>query len=272
MLNSISAPETGNPELWNQIWSQSDHENSNSEFWEWVSRESSSVRSVKIRSYIQKHLGSLNGIKTVEVGSGLGVYSFIFARLGADVTLIDYSPLALEAAKKCFKAHNLKATFVLQDALNLNPALYGQYDVAMSFGTVEHFKYPERLQIMKAHTDLIHTGGIVVMSAPNSFFFPHEFLKSYLQRRNKWQLGYEDAFTHHEFSKVARTLNLKHTQIVGSAFLSDFQRYLRIYRSTSLFQKFLGKTSSTESIRQDRPSLFDDVFGADLVLLGMKNE
>ncbi len=262
---------TSHPELWNQVWSGSDHGNCNSEFWDWVNRESVSIRSAKIQDYIQQHLGSLKGIKTVEIGSGLGVYSFLFARLGADVTLLDYSHQALNLAKTCFEANNLSATFLFQDALNLDPTLYGQYDIAMSFGTVEHFKYPDRLQMIKAHVDLIRDGGIVAVSAPNRLFFPHEFLKMYLQWKKKWQLGYEGAFSRHEFFNVGRTLKLKHLRVIGSAFLSDFQRYLQIYRSTAFFQKFLGPTSS-EPMRRDRASRLDDVLGADIVLLGMKDK
>ncbi len=261
--------ETSNPELWNGVWSQSSYGNSDCEFRHWVNRELISVRSAKIRDYIQKHVGSLKGLKTIEIGSGPGVYSFIFAGLGANVTLLDYSNLALDLAREWFEANNLDATFLLQDALNLDPALQCQYDIAMSFGTAEHFRYPERFKIIQAHVDLVRIGGMIVVSTPNRLFFPHEFLKLYLQCRNKWRLGYEGAFTRGEFFKIARTLQLKHSQIIGSSFLSDFRRYLLIYRSTALIQKFLGLASSTKSI-SERSSLFDDLFGADLVLLGIK--
>lgn len=261
--------ETSNPELWNQIWSGSNQEEHDHDFWNWVRRESASVRNNKIRKFISDYVGDLKGLKVIEVGSGLGVYSFLFARLGADVTLMDYSEQALDLARKLFEENSLRAKFLLQDALKLNPVLYNQYDVAMSFGTVEHFKYPERLKIMETHVQLVRPGGAVVVSAPNLFFFPHEILKAYLQWQNKWGLGYEKAFHHGEFLKVARILRLKHSKIIGSAFLSDIQRYLRIYRSTSLIQKFLGLAPSTKSI-QERSCWLDDLLGADLVLLGVK--
>ncbi len=263
--------EISNPQLWNQVWSRSNQKEYECDFWEWVNRESASVRNRKIQSYLRTYLGSLQGLKTIEVGSGPGVYSFIFARLGAEVTLLDYSDEALNLARKRFEENSLPAKFLFEDALKLNPALHGQYDIAMSFGTVEHFKYPERLQIIEAHVNLARKGGAVIVSAPNRLFFPHEFLKMYLQGKNKWQLGYERAFNRSEFFRVSRTLGLKHPQIIGSAFLSDFQRYLKVYRSTRLIQKLISPVLSTEPI-PERPSLFDDFLGADLVLLGIKNQ
>lgn len=263
--------ETSNPKLWNQVWSRSDQENYDRDFWDWVYRESSSVRNEKIKKYLTNNLGDFRGLKFIEVGSGPGVYSFLFARLGADVTLMDYSERALDLARKHFEENSLNAKYLLQDALELNPILYDQYDVAMSFGTVEHFKYPERLKMVDAHVKLIHEGGIVIVSAPNLFFFPHEFLKAYLKAQKKWYLGYEGAFDQGEFFKVAKMLNLRNSKVIGSAFISDFQRYLRIYRATSLIQKFLGPARSTKPIRDCSCSL-DDLLGADLVLLGIKGK
>jgi len=259
--------ETSNPDLWNQVWSQSSHEDS--EFWEWVECESNGVRGTKIQNYIRIHVGDLRGLKTIEVGSGLGIYSLIFARLGADVTLLDYSEQALSFASLCFQKNGLRAKFLLQNALELDSALYAQYDVAMSFGTVEHFRYPERLQMIETHVNLVRSGGVITISAPNKAFFPHEILKAYLQSQNKWKLGYEGAFSRAEFLKVSNTVNLNQIEVIGSAFLSDFQRYIRIYRSTNLAQKILGSVSSNLPILQ-RTSWLDNFFGSDLVLLGVK--
>lgn len=265
-MNQIQ--QTSSPGLWNQVWSKSSQEKS--EFWEWVERESKGIRGTKIQNYIRTHLGDLTGLKTIEVGSGLGIYSFIFASLGAEVTLLDYSEQALNCAKECFQQNNLKAKFLFQDALKLDTALFEQYDVAMSFGTVEHFRYPERLQMIEAHVNLIRDGGVIAVSAPNKAFFPHEILKAYLQNQNKWELGYEGAFSHTEFLRISNILNLSEPRVIGSAFLSDFRRYMQIYRSTNLIQKILGSNSSNSQVTE-LASWLDNFLGANLVLLGVKN-
>ena len=48
-------------------------------------------------------------------------------------------------------------------------------------------------------------------------------------------------------------------------------RYIQIYRSTHIFQKFFGSNSANSQIPQ-KSSWLDDYFGADLVLLGIKNK
>lgn len=78
----------------------------------------------------------------------------------------------------------------------------------------------------------------------------NEILKAYLQRKNKWELGYEDAFSRKEFFKLARQLQLSNSKLIGSAFLSDFHRYIQIYRSTHIFQKIFGSNSSTSAKSQ----------------------
>ncbi len=261
--------QTSNPDLWNQVWSKSSQDKS--EFWEWVERESNGIRGTKIQNYILTHVGDIHKLKTIEVGSGLGIYSFILARLGAEVTLLDYSAQVLTLAEECFKKNGLKAKFMLQDALGIENDLHGKYDVAMSFGTVEHFRYPQRLQMIETHVNLVRNGGAIVISVPNKAFLPHEVLKAYLQRRNKWELGYEGAFSRSEFFKLARQLQLSNSKLIGSAFLSDFQRYVQIYRSTSIFQQIFGSTSAKSQIIE-KSSWLDDYFGADLVLLGIKNK
>jgi hypothetical protein len=124
--------------------------------------------------------------------------------------------------------------------------------------------------MIETHLNCVRNGGAIVISAPNKAFLPHEILKAYLQRKNKWELGYEGAFNRKEFCKIARQLQLSDSQVIGSAFLSDFQRYIQIYRSTNLFQKIFGSSSANSQILQ-KSSWLDDYFAADLVLLGIKN-
>lgn len=263
--------DRNNTYLWDDIWSDSGKDKNRNEFNEWVKRDSSGVRGTKAQKYISENLGEFQRLKTIEVGSGLGTFSYIFSRAGATVTLLDSSRRAINAAKEIYDQTHVNADFLVGDAFSLDENLYGKYDIAMSFGTVEHFRYPKRLEIMKAHTKLVRKGGVVIISVPNKAFLPHEILKVYLCARNKWKLGYEGEFTRGELSRAAKVLGLNNVEIIGSAFLSDFQRYLRIYRSTSLAIKYLGEAKERPSIRE-RASPLDDLFGADIVLMGVKKQ
>ena len=252
--------------IWDKIWTEAKDE----EFWWWVQHEIDGVRGNKIISYIQKRLGAINGLKTVEVGSGVGVYSFILAKHGAVVTLLDYSQKALLLARKYFESTGLSASFICMDALSLNPSLLSKFDVAMSFGTIEHFRYPERFLMAKAHTDLVRAGGVVIISVPNRLFFPHEILKFYLQKKGKWHLGYEGAFMRQELFQLGNRLGLKNIEVYGSAFICDMFRYFFIIQRTRLFQKIFRFRIKPVLIK-DFSIPLDNLLGADLFLIGQKS-
>lgn len=261
-------PEMNNSYIWDKVWAES---KGDEDFLWWVKRENKGVRGRKITAYIEKHFGSISGLKVVEVGSGAGVMSFIFAKLGAVVTLIDYSEKALALARKHFDTAGLSASFVCVDALKLNPNLLGKFDVAVSFGTVEHFLYPGRFMMAKAHLNLVRPGGIVIISVPNRLFFPHEILKFYLQRKGKWHLGYEGAFMPDELSRLGKSLGLENIKVQGSAFVSDMYRYFLICQRTRSFQKIF-RFRIKPGFTKDFSSPLDNLLGADLFLMGCKSD
>ena len=255
-----------NSYVWDKIWLETKDD---TEFWWWVNRESGGTRGRKIFYYINKYLRDMHRLRTIEVGAGMGVYSLIFARFGAVVTLMDYSKEALLLAEKCYNSCGVRASFLYCNALKLDPNLKQKFDLAMSFGTIEHFREPERFLMAKAHFDLVKPGGIVIISVPNRLFFPHEILKFYLQKKNKWHLGYEGAFRRQELFQLASRMGLKNVKICGSAFISDLLRYFYIFQDSSFFRKFCQVRLIRIFIR-DLISPLDDLFGADIFLMGCK--
>jgi len=73
-----------NIEIWDEVWGGQEDDK---EFRWWLKREANGVRGKKIISYIEQYAGNINGLKIVEAGAGSGVYSMMFAKRGADVTL-----------------------------------------------------------------------------------------------------------------------------------------------------------------------------------------
>jgi 2-polyprenyl-3-methyl-5-hydroxy-6-metoxy-1,4-benzoquinol methylase len=251
---------------WDKIWSE---KNNDVEFWHWVRRENDGVRGRRIISYIEKYLGGISGLKAIEIGSGAGVYSLILAQRGACVTLLDHSNEALMLAKKYFDALGLTASFVFDDALNLKTQLWEKFDVAASFGTVEHFAYPQRFSIAKAHLDLVKPGGIVIISVPNRYFLPDEVLKAYLQQKGKWFLGFAKSFTRVELIRIGKKLGLENLEVRGSAFICDLYRYLGIYFQNGFFKKIFPLAIKPGFIKDIRSPL-DDFLGADIFLMGTR--
>ena len=255
-----------NPDIWNRVWARAKTDN---EFRAWVKRENSGVRGRKILAYINKHLGNSRGIKTIEVGSGLGVYSFIFALRGVEAALMDYSQEALSLAEENFIAGGLRASFLCLDALSDISGLKGQFDLAMSFGTLEHFEGKERFLFTKAHFDLVRPGGLVIISVPNRLFFPHEILNFFLHKKNKWPLGYERSFSRQELLGLASKIGLKKAEVGGSAFITDLIRYFFVFASTRFLKKIFRFLSAPVYFK-DLASPLDDLFGADIFLMGRR--
>ena len=266
--------KTSDTEQWGAIWQNDISNYDAAAVLAAVEEESASVRCEKITTYLDTHLGDLGGKHTIEIGCGGAIYSLILARLGARATLLDYSPEALALAERNLGALHLEGELLQADAFNLSPELHGRFDVVMSFGTVEHYRYPRRLAICQAHVDLVKPGGVVIISVPNVFFLPHEILKVLLVARGKWFLGYEGSFSRRELFRVARQLGLQRYRIVGSSWRNDLRRYVEIVRDTRTFGKWFPKsrpgTQPAAARRAREDHWLDNFFGHDIGLLGVK--
>jgi 2-polyprenyl-3-methyl-5-hydroxy-6-metoxy-1,4-benzoquinol methylase len=242
--------------------------------------EASSSRCREILGYLRIHGLSVAGLRVVEVGCGSAIYGSILAQRGASVTLLDQSALALERANARAEALGVMVECIQTDAFRFAEENSGRFDLAMSFGTVEHYRPPSRFQLCKAHVDLVRPGGVVVVSVPNQLFLPHEILKRLLILRRKWFLGYERSFTPWELRKVARTLGLQGSVFHGTDLLQDAHRYWKIVTGTSLWGRIFpwrkSHNSGAVSMRLESGPVgptrrsINRLLGLDITLLGVK--
>ncbi len=254
---------------WGEIWSRTSNDISVE-----LDRHRQSLLYRRILYYLEEKLSALNGKTTIEIGSGSGIYSLLFAQLGASVTMLDYSVDALKLAETNLKTLNLNAQLVQADAFN-PPSDIGQFDIAMSFGTVEHYRPPKRFAICKTHADLVRPGGVLLIETPNVAFLPHEILKFVLQHRNKWRFGYERCYSWTEMRNLGKKLNLNNIQIVGSSLRHDLREYKHIFNNTALVRHYL--------YRDKQPTVFewgsapqkaialDNYIARSIALLGVKS-
>ncbi len=113
------------------------------------------------RYFVQPHIlgfaefWSWRGKRVLEIGGGLGTDTLQFARQGAIVTMIEFSPVSLALAAKRFKEEELDATFICADAekpLPLSAAGWNTFDLSYSFGVLHHTPQPGAvLQNMKLY-------------------------------------------------------------------------------------------------------------------------
>ena len=261
--------KTIDSEGWGAVWAAID----SNHIVEDIAHHSVRARYQKIMAYLRAKLGSLEGKTTIEIGCGGAIYSLLFAQHGAKITLFDYSAEALKLAEKNLKALNLNGELVQGDAFK-PPEGIKDYDLAMSFGTVEHYHYPERYLICKSHADFVKPNGIVLISTPNVAFLPHELLKLWMQKTNKWFLGYEGSFSRGEMLQMAHRLYLSDPAIVGSSFHNDFSYYTHVVKNTATFRRYITHAKQEVPYQRakeaQRGHWWDDYFGLDIAVLDVK--
>ena len=268
--------KTINNQQWGDVWNKDLHNYDPDAELDAINYENAGVRCQKIIQYLYEQIGDLDGKQTIEIGCGGAIYSLIFARMGARSTLLDYSSDAIVLAKRNLDALGLQGELVEADVFNPPSDLIGRFDVAMSFGTVEHYRYPERLDICRAHVNLLKPGGICIISTPNILFLPHEILKAALIMKSKWFLGYEGSFSTVELRKVGRKLGLRDMKVIGSSWRADIMRYVRIVSETNTYRRllnFVGKdVGHSNNLISQKHHWLDDFLGHDIVLIGVKDD
>ena len=183
-----------------------------------VLREARSPRWALVREALVATFGQLEGIRTVELGSGRGDLSALLAAEGAAVTLVDYSDRALAQARARFDRMGLAAEFVNADVL-VNPGgLAERFDVACSLGVIEHFKGRQRARAVKAHRQVLRDGGMAVISVPHALGVPYRLWKLYLELRGWWPYGVEIPYGKGELLRLATAAGFARVGVHATGF------------------------------------------------------
>lgn len=154
---------------------------------------------------VRGRLGGFERLRAIEIGAGRGLNGLLYARRGADVTLLDESALALAQARELYAAHGAGFEPVEADVFDLPRELRGSFDVAMSFGLCEHFLGERRRAVVAAHLELVRPGGLAFLGVPNRRAPVYRAWMATLKRRGTWPLGTEEPFTAGEIAALARS-------------------------------------------------------------------
>ncbi len=138
------------------------------------------------------------GLKILEVGGGSGRDSIRLARMGADVTVIDYVRSSLDVVGRNAALTGTKIELVHGDALDM-PFDEGTYDVVFHQGLLEHFRDPGPL--IRENRRVLKPGGLVLIDVPQRWHI-YTAMKHVLIAMNKWFAGWETEFSIGELSEV----------------------------------------------------------------------
>jgi 2-polyprenyl-3-methyl-5-hydroxy-6-metoxy-1,4-benzoquinol methylase len=246
------------PEVWRGVWQNTQLNEEGVR--KTIRREQRTLRWQAIRAALIERFGTVRGLRTIELGAGTGDISLLLALEGARPTLLDANEQALQLARYKFSVAGLEPLCTVGDFLQLDPALHGAFDCAVSYGTVEHFAGGDRVQACRAHVEAIRPGGMVAISVPNAHCLPYRLNKWQLEARGAWPWGLELPYTRAELNRVAGDIGLEQWFIHGSSFLRDWDQFL-LNPLTQRIERFTG-------FHFERRTPLDRWWGHALTLIG----
>ena len=138
---------------------------------------------------------------SLEAGSGLGRYVHYLGARGFASVGIEISSEITKKAKRLFPSSD----FIVGDVRQL-PIRSNCIRNLLSLGVIEHFADSQAL--VTESTRVLQTNGIMITTVPNQYsFWP--YIRSYLQRKGKWDIGYERSLTRPELRRILETSGLK---------------------------------------------------------------
>lgn len=166
-------------------------------------------------------MGSVAGLKILEVGAGSGRDSLELARAGAQVFILDYSEESLKIAGELALQAPGNYNLVQGNALNA-PFPDETFDFVFHQGLAEHFKNP--LPLLKENARLLKKGGLCLCDVPQTFH-SYTVIKHILIALDKWFAGWETQFTMPRLRKFMKSAGLEIVHEYG-----DWMRPNLIYR------------------------------------------
>ena len=207
-----------------------------------------------IKEHVNKTFGEFGGLRTIELGSGLGKVSILFALLGAEITLVDYSDKQLSAAKVVHDYFATSAQIKKDNIFSLPKEQYSGYDIAMSFGTAEHFLKNERQSVFDSHAGVLKHGGLAILWVPNRYG-----VLFHLGRTARRVIGrggthvVEKSFTRRELRLRATAAGLADIHIQGGERLrNDFSNHIF---NTKRFSSSIDKQSLFSADREENKKI-----------------
>ncbi|WP_131787713.1 class I SAM-dependent methyltransferase [Protofrankia symbiont of Coriaria ruscifolia] len=141
--------------------------------------------SAREREEMAAAVGSVSGVDLLHVQCHFGLGTLSWARLGARVTGLDFSPVAVERARSLATTAGIDARFVQADAQRLPADLAGSFDVVFaSYGVLSWIA--DVTAWMSAAATALRSGGVLVLVDghpltqmidsvdPVRFDFPHQ--------------------------------------------------------------------------------------------------
>lgn len=131
-----------------------------------------------------------NRLKVLETGAGRGGVSLLLAKLGAEVTILDFSPTALEQAQKVFALDGHEVKTIPGDVTHPDLQLPDKYDIIVDSHLLHCLTAdPDRSSYYQLVRDHLTDSGIFVaetMVHRKKLYIPDGFMMD--QTNTLWQM------------------------------------------------------------------------------------
>ena len=160
----------------------------------------------------------INKLKILDLGCGGGLVCEPLAKLGANVTGVDFVKQNIEAAKFHAMKNKLKINYIHKDVNDIK--LKSSYDVIIAYEVLEHLKdWPDLIKKIKT---LLKANGKLIISTINRNFFSKIIAIYFAEKILKWIP--EDTHDYNKFIKpkeletVLQRENFKVNNFTGLVF------------------------------------------------------
>ena len=190
-------------------------------------------------AFIQKRRMSFERLKTIEIGCGTGTFSLTLNLLGADTTLLDADPSALDAARRVFAVYGREAACVKANVTEEAPEeLKHKFDIVISGGLVEHFSGEDRARVFRYHRSLMKDDGFSYITAPNNLSPFYHVMRLAMRLAGQWRIETEIPFTPAEIEKIARRSGFREALAMGNHTLAEGFNIYSVALGASLLGPF----------------------------------
>lgn len=123
-MKPVDEPVRANRRLW-EAWTKI---NAASEFYD-VASFRDGTRPIRLSDYEREEVGDVRGKRLLHLQSHFGLDTLSWARLGAEVTGVDFSSEAIATARRLSQQIGVAASFVESDLYELPERLEGEWDI-----------------------------------------------------------------------------------------------------------------------------------------------
>lgn len=172
----------------------------------------------EIAARLQAHLGSQGTL--LEAGCGSGHLSAALARCGYDVSLMDFSEVALTAARRTFEAYKLSAHWYEANLFQLSQAGIPPADCVWNSGVLEHYTTEVMINALREMAAV--SGKYVLSVVPNGQSVLYRAFRHWMRRQGRWEWGEENLIESQAAMFEAAGLEVIEESYVGGDFLPYF--------------------------------------------------